>query len=178
MPTAIGTDIVNINELTAAFRKAPALVARNVRGELGRFAKRVRRKVIRERLNGPPGISGGQFKRGKHVQGFVTGSDLASLKAVNKISRILRVHEEGGTITAKGGGWLYLSRKNRKKGQGAIFAKVKQVVIPARLGFEAVWRRELPDGLRRIDAGIQRAMREAIEKELKAVSSFVKKLAA
>lgn len=178
MPTAIGTEMLNLDELRRAFAKAPGLVARNVRGELGRFAKRVRRKVIRERMNGAPGISGGQFKRGKHVQGFVTGNDLASLKAVSKISRILRVHEEGGTIRARGGGWLYLSRKNRKKGQGAIFARVKQVVIPARLGFEALWRRELPDGIRRVEAGMQRAMREAIQKELKAVSSFIKRIAA
>lgn len=171
--------MLNLDELKRAFDKAPGLVARNVRGEMGRFAKRVRRKVIRERMNGAPGISGGQFKRGKHVQGFVTGTDLASLKGVNKISRALRVHEEGHTFNPTGGRqWIYLSRKNRKKGQGAIFARVKQVVIPARLGFEAVWRRELPDGIRRVDAGIQRAMKEAIAKELKAVSSFVKRVAA
>lgn len=177
MPTAILTDSVNVEELQRAFAFAPQLVQRNVKSELGRFAKRVRRKVIRERLSGPPGINGGQFKRGKHVQGFVTGGDLASLKAVNKISRILRVHEEGGVITAKGGGFLFLSRKTRVKGKGHIFARVKQVVIPARLGFERLWRREIPDGLQKVEAAVERAMKEAVDRQFKAVSSFIQRVA-
>lgn len=178
MPTAIATDVINVEELSRALGEAPRLVTRNVKNELGRFAKRVRRKVIRERLNGSPGINGGQFKRGKHVQGFVTGTDLASLKAVNKISRILRVHEEGGVITAKGGGYLVLSVKNRVKGKGKIFARVKQVVIPARLGFEALWRRELQDGLQRVANGVDRAMKEAMDRQLKAVTGLIQRLAA
>jgi hypothetical protein len=178
MPTAIVTDVINIQELERAFSIAPGLVMRNVKSEMLRHARRVRKKVIRERMNGAPGIKGGQFKKGKHVQAFVTGNDLAGLKAVNKISRILRVHEEGGVITARGGGWLFLSTKNRVKGKGKIFARVKQVVIPARLGFEALWRRELPDGITRIHAGFERAMKEAIDKQMKAVAGFITRLAA
>lgn len=178
MPTEIVTNTLNFAELSRALELAPGLVQRNVKTELFRFARRVRRKVIRERMSGPPGINGGQFKKGKHVQGFVTGNDLASLKAVNKISRILRVHEEGATITAKAGGFLYLSKKNRVKGQGKIFARVKQVVIPARLGFEQLWRRELPDGLQRVANGVDRAMKEAVDRQLKAVTGSIKRLVA
>lgn len=178
MPTYLATDVINVQELSRALGDAPKLVQRNVKSEMLRFVRRVRRKTIRERMNGRPGIDGGQFKRGKHVQGFVTGTDLASLKAVNKISRILRVHEEGGVITPKQGEWLFLSRKNRVKGQGKIFARVRQVVIPARLGFQALWRRELPDGLRRVQAGIDRAMREAMDRQLKAVTSLIRRIAA
>lgn len=175
MPTEIVTNTINFDELSRALATAPGLVQRNVKSELGRFAKRVRRKVIRERMNGAPGIVGGQFKKGKHIQGFVTGTDLASLKAVNKISRILRVHEEGATITAKGGGFLFLSKKNRVKGGGKIFARVKQVVIPARLGFEKVWRRELPDGLRRVSNGVERAMKEAMDRQMKALGALLRR---
>jgi hypothetical protein len=178
MPTLIVTNTINIDELQRAFATAPGLVHRNVKSELFRFARRVRRKVIRERMSGRPGIDGGQFRRGKHVQGFVTGNDLASLKAVNKISRILRVHEEGGVITAKGGGWLYLSRKTRVKGQGRIFARVKQVVIPARLGFEMVWRREAPDGVAKVASAMERAMREAVDRQFKAITRTVQRLVA
>ena len=177
MPTAIGTAVINFDELKRAFETAPKLVHRNVKSELFRFARRVRRRTIRERLSGAPGINGGQFKRGKHVQAFTTGSDLASLKAVNKISRILRVHEEGGVITAKGGGFLYLSRKNRVKGKGAIFARVKQVVIKPRLGFTEVWEREVPDGLQKVGNGVERAMREAVDRQMKAITSAVTRLA-
>lgn len=178
MPTAIVTDVINVRELQQALEQAPRLVQRNVKGEMLRFARRVRRKVIRERMNGAPGINGGQFKKGKHVQAFVTGSDLVNLKAVNKISRILRVHEDGGAITARGGGYLYLSKKNRIKGKGKIFARVKQVVIPARLGFEMLWRRELPDGLKRVADGVERAMREAMDQQMKAVASLIQRIAA
>lgn len=176
MPTEILTNTINFDELKRAFELSPKLVHRNVKGELFRFARRVRRKTIRERLNGSPGINGGQFKRGKHIQGFTTGNDLAKLKAVNKISRILRVHEEGGTITAKDGGYLYLSAKNRTAGRGAIFARVKQVVIPPRLGFQKVWKSEVPEGIKKIGNGVDRAMREAVDKQMKAVTSAVTRL--
>lgn len=177
MPTKIATSMINFDELKRAFETAPSLVQRNVKSELFRFARRVRKKTIRERMNGPPGIDGGQFKRGKHVQGFTTGRDLANLKAVNKISRKLRVHEDGGTITAKGGGWLFLSRKNRSKGKGKIFARVKQVVIKARLGFQKMWNREVPDGVKKIGNGVERAMRESIDKQMKAITSAITRLA-
>jgi hypothetical protein len=178
MPTLIVADVINLKELQRAFGTAPALVTRNIRGELGRFAKRVRRKTIRERMSGRPGIDGGQFKRGKHVQAFVTGSELGNLKAVNKISRILRVHEEGGVINPQRGAWLYLSKKTGVKGKGRIFARVKQVVIPARLGFEMVWRREKPDGIKRIAAAMERGVREAIDKQFKEITRTVQRLAA
>lgn len=175
MPTVVGTDAINFDELKRAFERAPQYTARNVKGELGRFAKRVRRRTIRERLNGSPGINGGQFKKGKHVQGFVTGNELATLKSVSKISRILRVHEEGGVITPRSGEWLFLSRKTRQKGKGHIFARVKRVVIPARLGFEKVWRNEVPDGLKRVGDGVQRAMKQAIDEQMKAISSAIQR---
>lgn len=178
MPSAIAAEVINMDELHRALELAPGLVHRNVKSEMFRWARRVRKKVIRERLSGRPGLDGGQFKKGKHVQAFITGHDLASLKAVNKISRILRVHEEGGVIKPKQGEWLYLSKKTRVAGKGRIFARVRQVVIPARLGFEALWRRELPQAYEKVNDAVHRAMREAIDKQFKAVSSFIQRIAA
>ncbi|MDH5738739.1 MAG: hypothetical protein OEY77_00270 [Nitrospira sp.] len=177
MPTFVGTDVINFDELRHAFESAPRLVHRNVKTELVRFAKRVRRKTIRERLNGPPGIKGGQLKRGKHVRGFTTGSDLASLKAVNKISRVLRVHEEGHTFhPTRGAEWIYLRKKTGQKGKGAIFARVKQVVIKPRLGFEKVWKQEVPDGLKKVGDGTVRALRQAMDERMKALTASVQRI--
>jgi hypothetical protein len=167
---------VNFEELKQAFEDAPKETARFVKGELGRFAKRVRRQTIRTGMSGRPGIDGGQFKKGKHVQGFVTGNDLGSLKSVNKISRILRVHEEGGVITPKQTGFLFLSRKTRVAGKGHIFARVKRVVIPARLHFQDTWKQQVPDGERRIADAMDRAMRVALERRMKAFTSTVSTL--
>lgn len=166
----------NFEELQRALSQAPSLTGAFVKREFQLTARRVRRRVIRERMNGAPGIDGGQFKKGKHVQGFVTGNDLASLKAVNKISRILRVHEEGGTIVAKDGGFLFLSRKNRVKGGGKIFARVKQVVIPARLGFRKIWEHEANALGPKVSNALQRAMRVALERNMKAIASAVGRL--
>jgi hypothetical protein len=167
---------VNFEELRQAFSDAPKETAQFVKGELGRFAKRVRRQTFRTGMSGRPGIDGGQFKRGKHVQGFVIGSDLGSLKAVNKISRILRVHEEGGTITPKQGGFLFLSKKTNVAGKGHIFARVKQVLIPARLHFQDTWRSQVPDGEQRISSAMERAMRVAMERRMKTLTNTVSTL--
>lgn len=184
MPTEIAVQDINFRELERALKMAPMLVARNVKGEMLRFARRVRRKTIRERMSGPPGINGGQFKKGKHINARVIGNDLASLKAINSLSRILRVHEEGAIIMPRAGEWLYLSKKTaaskkksyfgpNEKSTHTIFARVKRVIIPARLGHETIWRRELPDGIERINAGVERAMKEAITTQMNAMTQFI-----
>lgn len=173
MADILNLKAVNFDELAQAFQDAPTETARFVKQELFRFARRVRRKLINERMKGRPGIVGGVLARGKNVQAFQTGTDLASLKAVNKISRILRMHEEGGPINVRHAAFLYLSRKTGHGGKGQIFARVKTVTIPPRLGFEALWNREVPDGIRRIHAAMERAMRVALEKRMKAINAAV-----
>lgn len=199
MPTnGITLTEVNLTELRQAMREAPIESWRFAKSEMGRFAKRVRRQTIRS-MSGSPAVRGasdafgrakgtirsgqakaasaplygGQFKRGKHIQGFATGADLGSLKAVSKLSRILRVHEEGATITSPRGGVLFLSRKTSTAGQGKIFARAQSVRIPKRLHFKEIWDREIPDGRRRVLESIRRAMRVVIERRLKAVSASV-----
>lgn len=173
MPEIINVKAVNIDELIAALNDAPTETARFVKTELFRFARRVRRKLIRERMQGAPGIKGGVLARGGNVKGFQTGSDLPSLKAVTKISRILRTHEEGHTFRPVKAAALFLSKKTGKAGQGKIFARVKSVTLPARLGFEALWRREVPDGTERVHDAMARAMRVAMEKRMKVITSVI-----
>lgn len=199
MPTqGIIVSTVNFKELQEAIAIAPIETWRFAKTEMDRFAKRVRRKTI-QGMSGTPAVRGssdqfgrakgktrsiqaksasdplhgGQFKRGKHIQGFATGGDLSSLKSVSKISRILRVHEEGATISAKGGWFLFLSRKTSHAGTGKIFSRVKSVTIPPRLHFAQTWNKEIPDGTKRVMDGIHRAMRTVLDRRMKAISSAV-----
>lgn len=198
MPSAIATEVINVEELQRALDTAPGLVFRNVKSEMFRWSRRVRKKVIRERLSGRPGLDGGQFKKGKHVQAFVTGTELENLKAVNKISRILRPHEDGGVIPGpvairlkkglpqdprKVRGLFKLPGKPAlavKEGTGIriLYLLRRNIRIPARLGFQALWKRELPEAYAKIHDGMERAMREAIDKQLKAISRAVQRMAA
>ena len=186
---------VNFDVVQEGFRIAPARAYKFARQELDRFAKRVRKRVIqgmsgrksvvmRRTKSGAQFLSsarkapseplyGGQFKKGGHIQGRAVGTDITNLYAVTSISRILRVHEEGATITAKGAGFLFLSRKSGKAGGGHIFARVKSVTIPPRLHFEKTWNAMVPDGAKRVEVAIHRAVTEALTSKMKAVSSGI-----
>lgn len=179
-------DVVNVQELQQAFAEAPWHTTRFVKGAFGRFAKRVRRRTIQQmtgtKARGPlakaagAALFGGQFKQGRHVKGFVTGTELSSLKSVNKISALLRVHEEGATITPKQASLLFLSRKNNTAGGGKIFARVKSVTIPPRLHFRQAWDEQIPQGSQEVLAAAERAMRLSMEQRMKVVSSYVNKV--
>lgn len=180
MPTdAVIATPINFAELQQAFADAPVETYRYIKAPLFRFARRVAKRVKTESLSGRPGINGGPWKRikDKNVQGFQTGHDLGSLKAVTKASRIVRTHIEGATITAKGGGFLFLSRKTGKAGTGAVFGRVKSVTIPARVKFEEPWRREIPKAQEQIGDAMHRAMRAALDRRMKAVGSAVSRIA-
>ena len=195
MPDEIRVTAVNFDVVQEGFRIAPDRAAKFARQELDRFAKRVRKRVIqgmsgrkalvtrstksgfqflssvRKSPNDP--LYGGQFKKGGHIKARAGGTDLNSLYAVTSISRILRVHEEGATITPKQAGFLFLSRKSGTAGGGHIFARVKSVTIPPRLGFEKKWNEMVPDGTKRVESAINRAVVEALTRKMKAVSAGI-----
>lgn len=178
MPSdAIYGQAINIEELRQAFADAPELTAKFVKTPLFRFARRVAKRVKVESLSGRPGIAGGPWRRlkDKNVQGFTTGSTLSTLKAVNKVSRILRTHVEGATITAKDGGFLFLSRKNGTK-TGSVFARVRSVTIPARVKFVEPWQQEIPQAGEQIADAMHRAMSVALDRRMKALSATVQQL--
>jgi hypothetical protein len=176
MPTdvVIG-EAVNFEELKQAFEDTPVLTGRFIKTSMFRFARRVARRIKSEYLHGAPGIAGGPWARlkDKNVFGFTTGADLSNLKAVNKASRIVRTHIEGAVITAKSGGFLFLSKKTGKAGAGHIFARVRSVTIPARIPFEAVWQQEIPGVGAAIQDDMQRAMRTAMEQRMQVFSAAV-----
>ncbi len=179
MPTdAIIVDTVNFEELKQALADAPVEIYRYIKTPLFRFSRRVAKRVKVESLSGRPGIVGGPWRRlkDKNVGGFSTGNDLASLKAVNKVSRIVRTHVEGAPITARGGGFLFLRGAKTGKGTGSVFARVRSVTIPARVKFEEPWKQEIPRAQKEIADGMQRAMSGALERRMKAIGSAVQRV--
>lgn len=197
MTDGLHINAINFDVVLEGFRLAPQRSYQFARQEMDRFAMRVRKRVI-QGMSGrqsvvtrntkygtqvlskakSPGdrLYGGQFKEGKHIKAFVTGNDLSSLRAVNKISRILRVHEEGATITAKKAAFLFLSRKTSMPGRGKVFSRVRSVHIPPRLNFEKTWNALLPDGIKKIEAGIGRAVREALTSRMQTIQSGIASL--
>lgn len=179
MPTdAVIGQAINFEELRRAFNEAPAETARFVKTPLFRFARRVAKRVKVESLSGRPGIAGGPWRRlkDKNAQGFTTGSTLGNLKAVNKVSRILRTHVEGATITAKGAGYLFLSRKTGKADGGSVFARVRSVTIPARVKVVEPWQQEIPKATDQIGEAVHRAMSVALDRRMKTLSGAVQRL--
>ncbi len=181
MPSdAIVAQAVNFDELREALAAAPKETSRYVKTPMFRFARRVARRVKREELSGRPGIAGGPWKRlsDKNVRGFTVGQELADLKAITKASRIVRTHIEGATITPRQVGFLFLSRKTGRKGQGTVFARVRAVHIPPRVKFESIWRQEIPKAGEQIQDAMHRAVSAALDARMKAVSSFVQRAVA
>lgn len=173
---------VNLEELRAALDDAPRQTFTFTKQEMLRFGSRFRKKFIRERMSGPPGIKGGAFAQGKNnknVRGFAKGTDLRDLRTVLKVSRLLAPHETGATITPKHGEFLYLSRKTGKAGHGHIFARVRSVTIPPRLHFRETANREIAgDLIPKIGTAMQRAMRVAMEQRMKSLTGLVGRVTA
>jgi len=169
---------INFEGVQQAFQEAPALAARFVKTAMFRFARRVTKRTKTDYLSGRPGIIGGPWRRvkDKNVQGFTVGRELTTLKAVSKVSRLVRTHVEGATITAKSGGFLFLSRKTGKAGGAAVFARVKSVTIPARIPFERVWRAQLGRGTTEIGDALHRAVSQALDQRMKALTSVVQRV--
>lgn len=171
-------EAVNFEELQKAFADAPAEAARWIKTPLFRFARRVTKRIKRESLSGRPGIEGGPWKRAKdkNVTGYSLGQGLADLKAVNKVSRILRTHVEGATITPKRAGALWLSAKTGVKGKGSIFARVSSVKIPARVKVEQPWKQEIPKASEQVLEAAHRAVQRSIDRRMKSLTNAVRSL--
>lgn len=169
---------INFTEVEQALKAASDISARFAKTALFRFARRVAKRTKTEYLSGPPGIKGGVWKRikDKNVRGFTAGKDLSDLRAVNTVSRVVRTHVEGAVITAKGRGFLFLSRKSGK-GSGKVFARVKSVTIPARIPFESVWRKELPRGTAEISDALHRAVNLSLDQRMKVISAYINRVA-
>lgn len=152
-----------------ALQIAPDITFRYVRSEISRHLNRFRKRMVRERMSGLPGISGGKMRdrSNKNLRVWIHGKSKGDLAGYAKISRFLRYHEEGRTIIPKSGDYLYI-----RKG-GIVVARVKKVVLPARLGFMDMWESMLPDGVARIEKAVGRAMKEIERRRVKNIVGVI-----
>jgi len=159
---ALGTIVCEqLPGFISALQETPKVQLKYMRGELSRGVKRIRKNFIQAQLQGPPGINAPKMSQGKNVFTFVQGSSLPALAAKIGISRVLHVHEIGMTIPAHMG-LLYL----HEAGRGPIFAKVPQVVIPARLKFRVQVAAEGPAMLVKVAQAGSRATEVTLKKAL------------
>ena len=169
---------INFDKAEKALNAASNIGARFAKTALQRFAKRVAKRTKVDYLSGRPGIKGGPWRRikDKNVRGFTAGKDLSDLRAVNTVSRVLRTHVEGAVISAKAGGFLFLSRKSGKAA-GKVFARVTSVKIPARVHFETAWRKELPRGIEEVQAALYRAVNLSLDQRMDVITKYINKVA-
>lgn len=123
----IKVETVNLDEIQAAFAAAPELTTRYVKGEMARATARVRKRFMAQRMSGPPGIRGGEWKKQhkRHIKFWTAGKDLNSLQSGIRLSRFLTLHETGGTITA------------HKKGRDMLRLPIgERWKLPTRGGFD------------------------------------------
>lgn len=123
----IQIETVNFQELQQAFDAAPDLAARYLKTEMLRATARVRKRFMAARMSGPPGITGGAWKKQhkRHIKYWTAGRDLASLQSGIRLSRFLTLHETGGTITA------------HKKGRDMLRLPIgERWTLPTRGGFD------------------------------------------
>lgn len=103
MTDVIKIETFNFDAVQQAFREAPDLAAKYLKSEMLRATARVRKKFMAQRLNGAPGIKGGEWRRQhkRHIKFWTAGNSLESLQSGIRLSRFLTLHETGGVLTAK-----------------------------------------------------------------------------
>lgn len=162
--------LVNGLEMKKGLDLSQILSKRYGRTELARGGKRIIRQFKKRYLSGPPGIKGGQFKKGKHAFSFPTFRTRVDDVTVG-LSRILRVHEEGGEIKAKSQAkGLFLSKKTGVSGEGEIQAVAKSVKIPKRTKFVMLTRAMSKDIAERVAQANARGVTHAMEKTMNRIA--------
>ena len=103
MTDVIKIETFNFDAVQQAFREAPDLAAKYLKSEMLRATARVRKRFMAQRLNGSPGIKGGEWRRQhkRHIKFWTAGNSLETLQSGIRLSRFLALHETGGVLTAK-----------------------------------------------------------------------------
>src|SRR5262245_15808933 len=171
-------DVFGLPEFVKGLERSKKLSIRFMRGEFKRGGKRVVKAFKQQQLSGPPGIEGGQLKKGKSVRSHVYGDDPSNIGVQVGISRLLDVHELGMTIRAKGGGKLLLRKRSKgtrklftrgSKEQGEIIAVTDQVVIPKRLHFKELAKSMAPEIQKKAAQAAVRGTEVAMQESTKRV---------
>lgn len=174
MAEGITVQTVNVDLLAQALREAPDLSFKFIRERMQRFGGTFRNRFIRKRLSGGDGIQWGSAKVGGHVRTKLSGQRLLNLKLTVSLSRLLRAHELGVTITPRTAGGRLVLQSPR----GTVIATAASVTLPARLGFRALWREEVKKEVPRLERALQRALREAMRQRMKSIASITQAIRA
>jgi hypothetical protein len=203
MADVVSVSAVNFEEIRQGLSESADWSYRLLKDEFGRHGKRFRKQFIKTSLRGRPGIKWDERTRkiGGNVRANVEGKDLRSLQLEARLSRFLRVHEEGAIIQATVGVLALRLQKGlppdpRKlsgtfivpgmnvigrdgpTGLALLYGLRTQVKIPARLKFVATWQAMLPTLLGKIPSIVARAIKVSIERRAKAVARMISNLAA
>jgi hypothetical protein len=175
----ITVDCFGLPAFIQGVERAKILQIRFMREAFKRGGKQIRKMFIKTQLSGPPGIKGGELKKGKNVFAYVYGEDLEQIGMKVGISRILHVHEVGMTIRSKGGGPLYLQARSMgtripfqrgSKEESSVIAVTNQVVIPARRQFRLLARSMGPAIMLKVASEAKRATEIVLTAALKSVT--------
>lgn len=195
-------EVVNVEGVMRALRVAPIETEKSIRGVLVRGGSGFRKRSIKNRMSGPPGIKLDQSKRkiGSNIRYKVAGDRLDEMSLTIKLSRFLMSHEEGRTLPQDGDkgylairlkpglpikpdrkglfflhtpeGGLFLAKKEDGKTE-LMYMLRKKVQMKPRLGIRAEWGRFEPTLIRRINRAVERSMERTFEKNVKGISGAV-----
>lgn len=185
---------VNLEQAQEAMREAPTLCFKYVRDELSRGGKRFRRRLVKERLSGRPGLNwrlGTTLEKSKQFKVTVSGQSLLDLKLTVRAAKRFVVHEYGATIRTPflkipvdafdGSRFpgtkpkVYMATRGL---QFVILRMSRPVVIPARLGYRDLFNQMTPEILAKAQDALARGLRVSFERRVKAVSATIQKLVA
>lgn len=155
--------LIDVREMRTFNKKSSTFAGQEWR----RFAKRFRRQVVTN-----SGVRLGKMKKAKNknIRSVASppATPLNDLRFFTKISKFLRIHEKGGTITPKSGKkWLFVRSSKKRFGKRKIVAKVRQVKIKGRLGWRRTWERMRPDLINRTVKSVKRAVKVSMSKQVR-----------
>ena len=165
-------EVVNLEEIMQALLDAPEESAKLFKERLTRFNRTMKSRFIRRRMRGQGIRWSGAKSVGGNVRTKVLGTGMA-LEASTKLSRFLSIHERGGLIVPKKGAYLTTRSHPGTGAKGIIRGRVKSVMMQARLGFLPSWEAQVKAETPRWPLIAQRAIRMAIARRVKTLSSVV-----
>lgn len=128
--------ILDDRALNKAIRLVPKALKRELSDGMDRIGKGFLKRWRRSRLQGPPGVRGasgrGLFGTFRLAQLFGSSADDIGIHIFSE-SKVAALHEEGGTVTAKGGGKMAVPLRARTlmfTAKGKLRGRYKQ---PGRL---------------------------------------------
>ncbi|HXN07324.1 MAG TPA: hypothetical protein VN944_09705 [Nitrospiria bacterium] len=159
-----------VDQMSHVLSELPRTTNQLVKREMKTFAARFRKMFVKTHLSGQGEYSIaalGKLSKGGNFSSTVTGDDISNLVWTAKISKILRIHEEGGDITAKDGGYLSIGSREIYRGgihsskfaiEGGYIRRKLSVHIPARIHFKAEFDNAKPDLMARIKKAMDRSV--------------------